>query len=135
MPDNGDAVPRSVYLAVCLLIASLPLSPQHFVYSGREYLQKGTSWFQLREMDAATGRRTQLTTAAHDHWAPWCGPDGRSILFTPRRPGGAKTLARFDRITRQETPLITLEEDLFGVVDALDSARIVVRNTAGCSRS
>ncbi|MGI9074427.1 MAG: hypothetical protein ACR2JB_24645 [Bryobacteraceae bacterium] len=66
-----------------LLAVSLPVAAQMFVYSGREYLKVGRSWSQIREMSLATGRQAQLTATPHDHWRPWCSPDGRSILFTP----------------------------------------------------
>ena len=110
-----------------LLALSLPLTAQTFVYSGREYLKVNRSWSQIREMNLATGRRVQLTANPRDHWRPWCAPDGRSILFTSSPPGGEKLLSRFDRITKKETPLITLEQDLFQVVAALDRSNIIVQ--------
>lgn len=45
--------------------------------------------------------------------------------------GGDKLLSRFDRVTKRETPLITLEQDLFRVVDALDRSNIVVQEYGG----
>ena len=109
------------------LATSCPLPAQTFVYSGREYLSSGRSWSQIREMNVATGRRAQITTAPHDHWRPWCTPDGRSILFTP----GSRRLARFDRVTKRESHAIALEQDFVSVVDALDASLIAVQESSG----
>ena len=92
-----------VFAIVYLGLNSLPAAAQIFIYSGREYLQQGQNWAQIREVDLATNRKTQLTTSARHHWKPWCSPDNKFILFTT----GAidKTLYRFDRVTNRETPV------------------------------
>jgi Tol biopolymer transport system component len=104
---------------------------QTFVYSGREYFKVGRSWAQIREMNLATGQRIQLTDTPRDHWRPWCSPDGRSIFFTSSPLGGDKTLARFDRTKKTETPLLKLEQDLSRVVDAVDGSNLVVQEYGG----
>jgi Tol biopolymer transport system component len=108
---------------------SLSADAQILVYSGREYLQQGQSWAQIREVDLATNRRTQLTTSARHHWKPWCSPDNKFILFTT----GAidKTLYRFDRVTKRETPVIMLEQDIFAVVGALSDSWVMVQEYGG----
>ncbi len=122
-------VRRLLILILYLGLNSLPVGAQTFIYSGREYLQQGQSWAQIREVDLATGRRKQLTTSAQHHWRPWCSPDNKSILFTT----GAidKTLYRFDRVTKRETPLVTLEQDFFTVSAALSDSRIVIQEYGG----
>src|SRR6266700_2949292 len=106
-----------VFAIVYLGLNSLPAAAQTFIYSGREYLQQGQSWGQIREVDLATNRRIQLTTSARHHWKPWCTPDNKFILFTT----GAidKTLCRFDRLTKRETAVMTLDQDIFAVSAAL----------------
>lgn len=122
----SGCVLRVLVSGILLTCASQIASGQWIVYSGREYLQKGRSWFQLRQFDPATGRREQLTTTPADHRTPWCTPDGRSILFTEGAYADGKTLYRFDRATRSETRLFDLESALFSVAGSLDSGRIVL---------
>ena len=95
----------------------------------RQYLHHGQSWAQIREMDLATGRRIQLTTSARHHWKPWCSPDNKSILFTTGSPD--KALYRFDRVTKRETPVMTLEQDFFAVSAALSNSRVVIQEYGG----
>src|SRR4051794_23528271 len=93
---------RLALFIVLALAMFPPLMAQTFVYSGREYLKQGRSWFQIRQMDLVTGRRGQLTSGEHDHFHPWCSPDNHSILFTPDSLGGEKRLSIFDRQFRTE---------------------------------
>ncbi len=118
----------SLYLSLSLG-ANSPLQAQMFVYSGRQYLQQGPSWAQIREMDPATGRKIQLTTSAQHHWKPWCSADNKSILFTT----GAldKTLYRFDRATKRESVVITLGQDIYGIAGALGPSRVVIQEYGG----
>jgi len=118
-----------VFAILYLGLNSLPAAAQIFIYSGREYLQQGQSWAQIREVDLATNRKTQLTTSARHHWKPWCSPDNKFVLFTT----GAvdKTLYRFDRVTKLETPVITLEQDIFAVVGALSDSWVLVQEYGG----
>jgi hypothetical protein len=80
-------------------------------------------------MDLSTGRRTQLTTTARHHHRPWCGPDNKSVLFTT----GAldKTLYRFDRVTKRETPVMTLEREFYAVSASLSDSRVLVQEYGG----
>jgi hypothetical protein len=125
-------VPRFIVSFVLGVFATAgPLAGQTVIYSGREYFQQGRSWFHIREVDLATGRHTQLTTDPHNHSNPWCGPDKDSILFTSSSSGRQKSLHRFDRVTKKETFVVTLEQDLFAIVGALDDSRIVVQEYGG----
>jgi hypothetical protein len=126
---NVQIIKRLLLMIMYAGLNSLPLAAQTFVYSGRQYLQQGQSWAQIREMDLATGRKIQLTTSAQHHWKPWCSPDNKSILFTT----GAldKTLYRFDRATKQEGVVIALEQDIYGIVAALGPSRVVLQEYGG----
>jgi hypothetical protein len=118
---------------ISCFVFSLSLQAQTFVYAGREYLKAGRSWTQIREFDLSSGRKVQLTSTPWDHYNPWCAPDGRSILFTSGTSGplGAKGLYRFDRTTKEETPLLILDQALYSVVAAIDRSRIVVQEYGG----
>jgi hypothetical protein len=120
-----------IFFILSLLGITGPVAAQTVIYSGREYLQQGRSWFHIREVDLATGRHTQLTTDPHNHSNPWCGPDKKSILFTPGTFGHQKSLFHFDRVTKKETFVVLLEQDLFAIVGALDDSRIVVQEYGG----
>src|SRR2546428_616581 len=90
------SVPRSmIFFILSLLGITGPVAAQTVIYSGSEFLQQGRSWFHIREVDLATGRHTQLTTDPHNHSNPWCGPDKKSILFTPGTFGHQKSLFHF----------------------------------------
>ena len=47
-----------VFLLAMVYLALMPIlaTGQTFVYSGRQYLQQGQSWAQIREVDLSTGR-------------------------------------------------------------------------------
>ena len=118
-------------LSIALFFLSLSSSAQNLVYSGREYLKVGRSWAQIRELDVATNKRVQVTTSPHNHWHPWCAPDGKSILFTSSPENGKETLYRFDRLTKHESLSVALDQTLFRVADAIDSSRVVVEEYGG----
>ncbi len=107
---------------------AVSVSAQTIVYTGRHYLKKGRSWPEIREFDLATGRDLQLTATSRTHWSPWCAPDHRSILFLTSSDKG---LYRFDRITKREDLLLTLDEVPFNIIGAIDQSKIIVESTNG----
>lgn len=118
-------------LSIALFLLVLPSRAQTFVYSGREYLKVGRSWAQIREFNPATNRKTQLTTTPRHHFSPWCAPDGMSVLFTSNAENGKESLYRFDRLSKQESFSVALDQKLFRVNDAIDNSRVVVEEFGG----
>ena len=133
--DSVSTVARSVIgwsrLNIAFLVLSLSLGAQNLVYSGREYLKVGRSWAQIRELNVATKQSVQLTTEPRSHWRPWCAPDGRSVLFTAGPENRKEFLYRFDRLTKQESVAVSLDQALFRVSDAIDSARVMIEEYGG----
>jgi hypothetical protein len=103
-----------------------PSGSQSFVYSGREYLKLGRSWAQVTEFNTVNNRKTQLTTTWRHHFSPWCTPDGKSVLFTSTPENGKESLYRFDRLSKQESLSVALDQKLFRVTDAIDDSLVVV---------
>ncbi len=116
---------------VLVCLGCLAVWGQQIVYSGREYLKTGRSWFQIREVDSVTGRRIQITTSAKDHQKPWCAPDGRSLLFTSGNIGNWRTLSTFNRVTHAESRVIQLEGDLFQITGTVGVNQIAVEEYGG----
>ena len=73
-----------------------PVETERFFFKqdGRGYLDDRTQ--QLFVVDIATGRATQVTAGARDHWHPAWSPDGKWIAYTAKDHGDADRTLNYD---------------------------------------
>ncbi|NIJ38415.1 dipeptidyl aminopeptidase/acylaminoacyl peptidase [Sphingopyxis panaciterrae] len=73
-----------------------PVETERFFFKqdGRGYLDDRTQ--QLFVVDLATGKATQITAGARDHWHPAWSPDGKLIAFTAKDHGEADRTLNYD---------------------------------------
>jgi hypothetical protein len=116
----------SLLVFICLLFGPLAAHGQVFVYSGREYSKVGRSYSQIRSVDIATGKQTQLSKSMRYHNSPWCASDG-SILFTVP---DEKAIYRLDPASGTEHKIMPIDQNLAAVIGELDDQRIVVQEYA-----
>ena len=73
-----------------------PVETERFFFKqdGRGYLDDRTQ--QLFVVDLATGKASQITAGARDHWHPAWSPDGKWIAYTAKDQGEADRTLNYD---------------------------------------
>lgn len=104
-------------------------TPPEIIYSGREYRERGASYFQLWRLLPGESQSAALTQSARNHWLPTCaGSDQIFFLSTSRRsivPGDrppAHELRGFSPRTAAETLLWKSEAEIRNLLGWLPEA-------------